>query len=68
MSHITSGQVLSFVAPIFSDPAARQCLSAQECARVDAILQKEDLSRRDKRRLARAVEDIITHEDGEDDA
>jgi hypothetical protein len=66
MSHITSGQILSLVGPIFADPVARQCLSQQECARVDAILQKNELSRRDKRRLARAVEDVITHEGDED--
>lgn len=64
--HITSGQILSLVAPIFSDPVARQCLSQQECARVDAILQKEDLTRRDRKHLVRALDDIIRHEDDED--
>ena len=63
MSHITSGQILSFVGPIFADPNVRQTLEAPQCAKVDAILQKEELSRRDRRCLSRAIDDWLMHED-----
>jgi hypothetical protein len=55
--------IIDFVGPIFADPRVRETLDAQTCAKVDAILQKDTLTRRDKRCLARALEDWITHED-----
>lgn len=70
MPHITTHTVQRLVGPIFADPEARQCLTAQQCAHIDAILQKPELSRRDIRKLLRAVEDVLDHalpdEDHED--
>jgi hypothetical protein len=57
--------IIGFVGPIFADPKVRETLDQQTCAKVDAILQKDELTRRDKRCLARALEDWITHEDDE---
>jgi hypothetical protein len=61
MPHITTHTVQRLVGPIFADPEVRQCLSAQQCAQVDAILQKPELSRRDLKKLSRAVDDILEH-------
>jgi hypothetical protein len=66
MSHITI--IIDRVGPIFADPQVRATLEPHTCVKVDAILQKETLSRRDRRCLARALDDWIMHEDGEGDA
>lgn len=65
MTH-NSGTVINLVGPIFADPEVRETLEPQACAKVDAILQKHDLTRRDRRCLARAIEDWLMHEDGDD--
>ena len=65
MSHITSGTILNFVGPIFADPGVRETLDKDTCAKVDATLQKEHLSRKDRRCLARAFDDWLMHEDDE---
>jgi hypothetical protein len=57
--------IVDFVGPIFADPRVRETLDKETCTMVDAILQKDVLTRRDKRCLARALEDWITHEDDE---
>lgn len=61
MPHITTHTVQRLVGPIFADPEARQCLTAQQCTQVDAILQKTEYTRRDVRRLSRAVDDVLQH-------
>jgi hypothetical protein len=63
MSH--SIIIIDLVGPIFADPKVRETLDLETCAKVDAVLQKDELTRRDKRCLARALEDWITHEEGE---
>ena len=65
MPHLTTGTIQSLIGPIFADPDVRACLSPQECSHVDAILQKDELTKRDRRCLARAVEDVLMHEDGD---
>lgn len=64
MSHITI--IIDAVAPVFADPEIREGLDAHDCARVDAILRKETHTRRDARRLLRALEDSLMHEGGAD--
>jgi hypothetical protein len=64
MTH-NSSVIINLVGPIFANPEVRETLDAPTCAKVDAIMQKETLTRRDKRCLARALEDWITHEDDE---
>lgn len=59
MPHITTHTVQRLLGPIFADPEARQCLTVQQCAQVDAILQKDHLSRRDIRKLSHAVDDVL---------
>jgi hypothetical protein len=54
--------IINFVGPIFADPKVRETLDHQTCTKVDAILQKEEWNRRDRRCIARALEDWITHE------
>jgi hypothetical protein len=63
-----SSHVINIVGPIFSDPEVRDALELQTCTKVDAILQKTELSRRDLRCLSRAIDDWLMHVDGEDDA
>lgn len=63
MSHITI--IINFVGPIFADPRVRETLEPEVCSRVDAILQKPDLTRRDRRCLSCALEDWLMHEDDE---
>lgn len=65
MSH-ASGTVITFVGPIFADPEVRATLEASVCTKIDAILQKTDLTRRDRRCLSRALEDWLMHDDQED--
>ena len=67
MSHNRDHIITLAIGPVFADPEIRQCLSAQQCMRVDAVLQKTgELSRRDKRWLLRALEDAFMDEGGED--
>jgi hypothetical protein len=61
MPHITTHKVAAFLGPMFADPEARQCLSAKQCTEVDAILQKDELTRRDLKKLSRAVDDVLDH-------
>lgn len=61
MPHITTHKVQQLVGPIFADPEARQCLTAQQCSQVDEILQKTIYTTRDIRRLSRAVDDVLHH-------
>jgi hypothetical protein len=61
MPHITTHKINALVGPVFADPEARQCLTAKQCTEVDAILQKTEFTRRDVRRLSRAVDDVLHH-------
>lgn len=61
MPHITTHTVQRYIGPLFADPEARQCLTPQECAQVDEILQKDEYTRRDIRRLSRAVDEVLHH-------
>lgn len=63
MSHNASHVIISAIGPIFANPEIRESLSAHQCTTVDAILQKETLTRRDKRKLLRALEDAFMDED-----
>lgn len=63
MPHETTHVIITAVGPVFSDPAVRQCLSPQQCAKVDAILQKDHYTRRELRIVLRALEDALFHED-----
>lgn len=58
--------IVDFVGPIFSDPRVRETLDKDTCARVDAILQKDELTRRDRKCLSRAIDDWLMHEKDED--
>jgi hypothetical protein len=66
MSHSRDHVIIDAIAPIFADPEIRQGLSTHQCSTVDAILQKDELTRRDKRKLLRALEDVLLDEGGED--
>jgi hypothetical protein len=61
MPHITTHKVNALFGPIFADPEARQCLTSKQCTQVDAILQKGELTRRDLKKLSRAVDDVLDH-------
>jgi hypothetical protein len=61
MPHITTHTVQRLFGPIFADPEARQCLTAGQCSQVDAVLQKDVLTRRDLKKLSRAVDDVLEH-------
>jgi hypothetical protein len=63
MPHITTHKVTQAVGPLFGDPEIRECLTPQQCAHVDEIVQKEDLTRKDKRRLLRALASVLFHDD-----
>jgi hypothetical protein len=61
MPHITTHKIQSLLGPVFADPDARQCLTTQQCSQVDAILQKDEFTRRDVKELSRAVDDVLEH-------
>lgn len=66
MSHSRDHIITQAIGPVFADPEIRSCLSAQQCVKVDAVLQlTRDLTRREKRALLRALEDAFM-DDGED--
>jgi hypothetical protein len=66
VSHETSHVIISAIGPVFADPRVRESLSAHQCSTVDAILQKDELTRRDKRKLLRALEDVFLEEGCDD--
>jgi hypothetical protein len=61
MPHITTHKVTQVIGPLFGDHEIRACLTPRQCAQVDEILQKEELTRKDKRRLVEALEDVLFH-------
>jgi hypothetical protein len=66
MSHSRDHIIIDAIAPVFADPEIREHLNAHQCSTVDAILQKDELTRRDKRKLLRALEDAWLEEGSED--
>jgi hypothetical protein len=67
MPHITTHKVTQVIGPLFGDPEIRECLTPRQCAQVDEILQKEELTRKDKRRLVEAIEDVLFHKQHDHD-
>lgn len=63
MSHVASHIVIQAVGPAFGDQQVRDCLTSHQCVQIDAILQKEEPTRREKRKLLRAIEDVLFHAD-----
>lgn len=61
MTHNRDDIIINAIGPLFADPEIREGLDAHDCARVDAILRKESHTRRDARRLLRALEDSLMH-------
>jgi hypothetical protein len=65
VSHSRDHIIITTIGPVFSDAEVRECLTSQQCAQVDAILQKEEFTRKDKRKILRALEDALM-DDGDD--